>query len=215
MKKSFPYIIIAILLVILWFKSCSSQEKLDNSNNHQIKIREVKGSFDTKSNIAHKVIDTVYINQKVSKSTGLNNDKLLSDIEKLYKENEALKRAYIDADSLKRELMYLKSIQLSEFYQDFDNDTINLLVKGIVQGEIKTLQPFYTIKSYNIPIKQKEVKFRVLAGFSVGNNINFNDPLFTANIGFQNKKGNIIIGGFDTQKRITIAYYKTLFQIKK
>lgn len=178
-------------------------------------IPEVKGSFEPTKEIEHKPINHVAdVSKKVSKTTGL--EKYQNDISELYNENEALKQAYFNEnDSLKRELMYLKSIQLNEFYHEFDNDTINITVKGIVQGEVKNLQPFYTIKerqqNANIPV----VKFRLTTGIGVGNSINFDKPLFKANLGFQNAKGNILRASFDTEKRFMLEYDLSIFSIKK
>ena len=194
-----------LFFITLWFK-CGSSEK---PNTHKITIKEAKGNFEPAKVIEHNKIDSIYLDKIIK----VQDPKLISDINKLYNENEELKKNYIDADSLQRELMYLKSIQLSEFYSEFDNDTINILVKGIVQGEVKQIQPFYTIKERQVIVP--EVKFRLLAGGSIGNTLEFDNPLFSAGIGFQNRKGNILLGSFDTEKRISIGYYQSIFKIKK
>jgi hypothetical protein len=195
--------------ILLWLNGCES-DKIENKT--RVTIPEVRGSFEPAKEITHTIIDTVYLD-KIIKT---NDAKLINDISTLYNENEALKQAYLnETDSLKRELMYLKSIQLNEFYHTFDNDTINITVKGIVQGEVKSFQPFYTIKerqqNVNIPV----VKFRLLTGLGVGNSINFDKPLFKANLGFQNTKGNILRASFDTEKRFMLEYDFSLFSIKK
>lgn len=221
MKNKIQPIIIVLLLIFIWLKGCNGSEIPNKSNNHQITVPAITGKFEPKTDIIHEPIklpskeNVSLINKgKDGKTLYNHNDtKLKNYIAQLYKENEALKQSYIDSDSLKRELMYLKSIQLSEFYHEFDNGSINILVKGIVQGEVKQLQPFYTIKERQVIVP--EVKFRFLAGGSVGNTTDFNSPLFSAGIGFQNKKGNIILGSFDTEKRISISYYQSILKIKK
>ena len=194
--------------ILLWLNGCESKKQTTV-------IPEVKGSFEPTKEIEHKPINHVTDgSKKVSKSTGL--EKYQNDISELYNENEALKQAYFNEnDSLKRELMYLKSIQLNEFYHEFDNDTINITVKGIVQGEVKNLQPFYTIKERQQNITAPVVKFRLTTGFGVGNSINFDKPLFKANLGFQNAKGNILRASFDTEKRIMLEYDFSILSIKK
>jgi hypothetical protein len=194
-----------LFFIAIWFKGCDSEKP----NTHKITIPEVKGKFEPAKVIEHNKIDSIYLDKIIK----VQDPKLISDINKLYNENEQLKKDYIDSDSLKRELMYLKSIQLSEFYHEFNNDTIKILVKGIVQGEVKQLQPFYTIKERQVIVP--EVKFRLLAGGSIGNTTDFNNPLFSAGLGFQNKKGNILLGSFDTEKRISIGYYQSIFTLKK
>jgi hypothetical protein len=194
--------------ILLWLNSCESKKQTTV-------IPEVKGSFEPTKEITHKPITHIEdVSKKVSKSTGL--EKYQNDISELYNENEALKQVYLNEnDSLKRELMYLKSIQLNEFYHEFDNDTINITVKGIVQGEVKSLQPFYTIKERQQNVTIPVVKFRLTTGFGVGNSINFDKPLFKANLGFQNAKGNILRASFDTEKRIMLEYDFSILSIKK
>lgn len=208
MKKTILYLGWVLAFFLLWLRGCEPKQ----NTKHE---REIKGNFKPVRNIVHRQLDTVYItNEKVSKSTGF--EKYQNDITELYNENEALKQAFInETDSLKRELMYFKSIQLKEFMHEFDNDTINILVKGVVQGEVKTLQPFYTIKERKENITIPVVKFRLLTGFGVGNSINFDKPVFNANLGFQNAKGNILRVGFDTEKRILLEYDINIFTIKK
>ena len=194
--------------ILLWLNGCESKKQTTV-------IPEVRGSFEPVAIVIHKPINHVAdISKKVSNSTGL--EKYQNDISELYNENEALKQAYFNEnDSLKRELMYLKSIQLNEFYHTFDNDTINITVKGIVQGEVKSLQPFYTIKERKQNVTIPVVKFRLTTGFGVGNSINFDKPLFKANLGFQNAKGNILRASFDTEKRIMLEYDFSILSIKK
>lgn len=196
MKKTIPYLGWVLAFFLLWLRGCEPKQ----TTKHE---REIKGDFKPVRNIVHRQLDTVYItNEKVSKST---------DFE-IYNENEALKQAYLtETDSLEREILYLKAIQLNEFYHTFDNDTINITVKGIVQGEVKSLRPFYTIKQKNSP----EVKFRLLGGGGIGNSIDFDKPVFNAGIGFQNAKGNILRVGFDSEKRINVNYDFNIFTIKK
>lgn len=194
--------------ILLWLNGCESKKQTTV-------IPEVNGSFKPTKEITHKPITHIEdVSKKVSNSTGL--EKYQNDISELYNENEALKQAYFNEnDSLKRELMYLKSIQLNEFYHTFDNDTINITVKGIVQGEVKSLQPFYTIKERQQNVTIPVVKFRLTTGFGVGNSINFDKPLFKANLGFQNAKGNILRASFDTEKRIMLEYDFSILSIKK
>lgn len=214
MKNKISSIIIAILLAVIWFKGCSKFQNGTNSqsNNHQIKIPEIKGKFKPKTDIPTILIDTQYLDKLVK----VQDLKLISDITKLYNENQKLQNDFLkETDSLKRIIMFNKATKLSEFYKEFENDTINILIKGIVQGEVKQIQPFYTIKERKQSISIPEVKFRLLAGGSVGNTLDFQNPLFSAGIGFQNKKGSILLGSFDTEKRISIGYYQSIFSIKK
>lgn len=222
MKNKIQPIIIVLLLIFIWLKGCNGSEIPNKSNNHQITVPAITGKFEPKTDIIHEPIklpskeNVSLINKgKDGKTLYNHNDtKLKNYIAQLYKENEALKLNYIDADSLQRELMYLKSIQLNEFYQEYEDENLYLLAKGMLSGsELKQLGFNYEIKKRDIPIP--EVKFRMLVGGGVGNSINFDKPLFKANIGFQNAKGNILRASFDTENRIMLEYDFSLFKIKK
>jgi hypothetical protein len=54
-------------------------------------------------------------------------------------------------------------------------------------------------------------KNHLYLGVNVANTIQLNKPLFSAGLGIQNKKGNILNFSFDTEKRIGFGYYKKLF----
>ncbi|MFD0762971.1 hypothetical protein ACFQZW_12845 [Lutibacter aestuarii] len=198
LKKSFPYILIAALLVLLFLK--------DGKKTPQkpvfIKIPEIVGSFESSQPIHLPIIQ---------KPLG----QILSKKETIYiKENENLLKEYQEQnDSLKTEL-FKKVIQLNNFTSNFEDEHLKLSIKGIVQGEVKELTPTYTIKQRKVAIHPKQVKFRLLAGAEIGNNLLFNKPLFKANVGFQNAKGNILKFSYDTEERIFIGYDFALFKIK-
>lgn len=187
-------IIIAILLIVIWFKGCGKSE---------IPTPPTKGTFKTDTIIKHVTIKgrvqyvkgktvTVYKNNEINKE--------------LAEENYNLQIAYINAkDSLEKEKLYKTAIELKSFNQPFENDNFKANVKGIVQGEVKNLQLDYEIKK--VPIKQ--TKFRMLLGGGV---------TFKAadlNVGFQNSKGNVLEFGYDTEKNIRVGYKQSIFSIKR
>jgi hypothetical protein len=185
--------LICIFLSFCILKKCNS---IDKHEKVKINNPEIKGKFEPVKEIEHKPVNHVAdVSKKVSNSTALK--KYQNDISQLYNENEALKKAFFnETDSLKREILYLKAIQLNEFYHTFDNDTINITVKGIVQGEVKSLQPFYVIKERKEIISIPVVKFRLTTGFGVGFNKELNQALYKLNVGFENSKGNTIRGSY-------------------
>ena len=187
-------IIIAILLIIIWFKGRGTSE---------IPTRQTKATFKTDTPVLHEKIKgetkkvkgkeiIVYKNNEINKELAL--------------ENYNLQIAYINAkDSLEKEKLYKTAIELKSFNQPFENDNFKANVKGIVQGEVKSLQLDYEIKK--VPIK--ETKFRMLLGGGV--------TLKAAdlNLGFQNAKGNILEIGYDTENNIRVGYKQSIFSIKK
>jgi len=186
-------IIIAILLIIIWVKGCNRSE-IPNSS---------KGMFKTDTIILHEKIpgETKIVKGKdiiVYKNNEINKDLAL--------ENYNLQIAYINAkDSLEKEKLYKNAIELKSFNQPFENDNFKANVKGVVQGEVKSLQIDYEIKK--VPIK--ETKFRML----LGGGVTF--KAVDLNIGFQNAKGNILEVGYDTEKNVRVGYKQSLFSIKR
>ena len=70
-------------------------------------------------------------------------------------------------------------------------------------------------KTVEVPVKQKEQVFAMYAGVGISDNLQFNNFATEVEIGLQNKAGDIISAGYDTQKNISVKYSKQLFKIKK
>lgn len=210
------------VMVMLWFKGCSS-DCGNSSTNVKVTVPEVKGSFKPKQPNHFPIVSGQKpTGQNLSKSDKSKNepsnnalqfnDSLISEF---LAENEKLSRDFYFANDSLKKLKYDKAIQLNLFSETFEDNNIKIDMSGIVRGEVKSIQPFYTIKEKKIDVPVPVTKFRLLAGGGVGNSIDFQKPIFSANIGFQNKKGNIIRAGYDTEKRILIGYDFSIFSIKK
>jgi hypothetical protein len=90
-------------------------------------------------------------------------------------------------DSLQAEIKNL--IDLKEFNQPFEDTVVKIDVSGVVRGDIKRMKIDYKVKP--IEFTQKTVVFRTLIGASIGINKELNQGVISANLGFQNKKGNL------------------------
>lgn len=156
-------------------------------------------------------IDTLVLNNFIKGETVIKykNNEINKE---LALENYNLQMAYTNAsDSIERLKMYIDAIRLKKFDKTFEDDYLKADVKGIVQGDVKEIGFNYTIKPQPVPV----TKFRLLAGFNVSNTLLFDKPLFSGNLGFQNKKGNILEVGYDTEKRINVGYRQSIFKITK
>lgn len=194
-----------LLFFVLWFNGCGSAEKKQNAEKPKT------GTFKPgKPNISDLgIIDTLRIT-KFIKGKSIVEYRNNEVNKELALENYNLQIAYINAsDSIERLKMYIDAIRLKRFEKTFENDDLSAIVKGISQGEVKEIGLDYKIKPKPIPV----TKFRLLAGIGVGNTIEFDKPLFNANLGFQNAKGGILEVGFDTEKRINIGYKQSIFKI--
>lgn len=195
-----------LLFIVLWFRGCNNSQTTNISKPVTGIFKPVKpnntnlGSVDT--NLLTKFVKSKpiieYKNNEVNKELAI--------------ENYNLQMAYTNAsDSIERLKMYIDAIQLKSFNKTFEDNYLKADVKGIVQGDVKELGFDYIIKPQPIPI----TKFRLLAGINVSNTLLFEKPLFNANLGFQNAKGNILEFGYDTEKRINIGYKQSIFKIVK
>lgn len=181
------------LLIIIWFKGCGKSE---------IPTHQTKGTFKTDTIIKHFPIKGKTVTVKGKTVTVYRNNEINKE---LALENYNLQIAYINAkDSLEKEKLYKTAIELKSFNQPFENDNFKANVKGIVQGEVKSIQLDYEIKK--VPIK--ETKFRMLLGAGV------TFKAVDLNVGFQNSKGNILEVGYDTEKNIRVGYKQSVFSIK-
>ena len=205
-KEWFKYLGWVLLFIVLWFKGCSGATPTPQIA--KVIIPEVKGIFESK-----KPVHVPIVNQ--SNSTPLKNSasKENLQVEKLIAENEKLKVDFAKANDSIKKLKYKDAVQLRNFNSKFEDDNMVLNINGIVQGEVKEVTPDYTIKEkkMEVPLKQKETVFRLLGGVEVGNTKTLDDLSFKGSVLFQNRKGNIISAGYDTDNKIWLGYYRSIF----
>jgi hypothetical protein len=204
-----------LFFVLLWFRGCSDDPC--NTGTKSVVIPEVKGKFETKKPInlpISKVRDSRKVSTKQSNEKYHTSSKIDSSyIFELQQENELLSRAYYFANDSVKKLMFEKANQLNSFSQTFDDQNVKIDVSGISRGTVESLSANYTIKEREV--KQKEVKFRLLSGATISNSIDLQNPVFSANLGLQNKRGNVLRFGYDTQKRILVGYDFSIFKIER
>ncbi len=178
-KLYISLIIIGILIIAL-IRQCNSE----------VPTVKNKGAFEPKTNIKHVVIhDTVTSKEIVYKYLSKNDKSNFyqKQIDSLIASNEKMNTEFATyTDSLQKEL-YKKAISIKAFKEHFNNDTINIEVNGLVSGDVKALNVNYELSFH----KQKEVVFRLIGGAGFGINKDLNQPLYKANLGFQNKKCKI------------------------
>ena len=203
--------IVIIVLLFFVFRSCQGNEK--STVTAKVIVPEAKGTFDSKKP-AHEAISP----KKERTATGKEILQVENPInKKLIAENEKLKKDFAKANDSIKQLSFNKAVQLNKFSTKFEDDNLVLNIDGIVQGEVKEITPNYKIKEKKIevPVKVKETAFRLLAGVEVGNTTQLDAFKLRANIMFQNRKGNIISGSFDTNQTIWVGYNISIFDIKR
>ncbi|WP_396195942.1 hypothetical protein [Flavobacterium sp.] len=191
-----------LLLGVLFFRGCNPEPKI--AEKIKIQTKEIKGKAIIKTNVVH-----VPITKKVSDTAGVGF--YVSQIDKLFEENNRMQMEFLKMDSLQQIEAYNKAIEINAFKERFQDNNIDAYVSGEVVGKIKQMRFDYVIKAQNIEVDLPKVKNKYFVVFGVSNNSQFNAPLFNASIGIQNKKSNILSIGFDNEKRIGLNYFVKLF----
>lgn len=207
-KEAFKYLGWILLFILLFFRGCSGPEK--STVTEKIIIPEIKGSFEAK-----KPIHVQYVAQKKGKGNAVFVENPI--YAKLLAENINLQVNFAKANDSIKKLQFAKAIELNKFSTKFENEKLILNIDGIVQGEVKEITPSYIWKkqAVEVRIKNKETVFRLLGGLEIGNNIQLSNPIFKANLGMQNRKGNIITGSYDSNKNIYVGYQFSIFNIRR
>lgn len=204
---------ISLVILILFFKGCSG----DSVPNIQVATKEIKGKFE-----AVKPIQTQITKRfpDIRKTLTQKEDNFLQgQIDVLIAENKALQQFYNESSDSLKTALYNKAIELKSFNHTFDNDTITATTSGLVRGEIQSINLEYKIKPIKIEVpKTKETVFRLLAGGGVGINKELNQISYNYTAGFQNKKGNVIVGNFQkigSENVYSVKYLFSIWNIKK
>lgn len=191
-----------LFIALLFFKGCNPEPQF--AEKIKIQTKEVKGKAIIKTNIVH-----IPITKKVRDTAGVGF--YVSQIDKLFEENNRMQNEFIKMDSLQQIEAYKKAIEINAFKQSFDDKYINASVSGEVSGKIHAMKFDYTIKAQTIEVDAPKRKLSVLGGFFIANDIKLQKPLFGAELDILNRKGNLLRVALDTEKRFYFGYSKKLF----
>jgi uncharacterized small protein (DUF1192 family) len=205
-----------LFFLCLWCKGCSSSQPQIAS----VTVPEITNTLPTAqgNEIVHVPIEIPkwYKDTKAEK-------KYLKDISEAeeriiaYQEEiDNMHSEYKNSDSTKQAELYRLATELKKFESNFEDEYLKLTINGIIAGnQVKEISPIYTIKERKIEVPIQQVKFRLLGSVGLGNTMTFEKPLFNANLGFQNAKGNILRIGYDSEKRIFVGYDFSIFKITR
>lgn len=184
----------ALFFILLFFRGC------ENSETQIVKVPEISNVFKTDTIIKHEIVEV----EKIIKDRK-NENKLSKDILEMHErlanyqeEFEHLHDVYKFADSTQKDSLYKLATKIKAFNSNYEDEFLKLKINGIIaNNEVKEITPSYTIKA----VKKEQVRFRLLAGGGINSNF-----IGFGNLGFQNKKGNILFFGYDSQRNYSIAY---------
>lgn len=191
-----------LFIAVLFFKGCNPQPQI--AEKIKIQTKEIKGDAIIKTNILH-----IPITKKVRDTAGVGF--YVSQIDKLFEENNRMQNEFIKMDSLHKIQAYNKAIEINAFKQQFDDKYINASVSGEVSGKIHAMKFDYTIKAQTLEVDAPKRKLSVLGGFFIANDIQLQKPLFGAELDILNRKGNLLRVALDADKRFYFGYSKKLF----
>lgn len=214
------FMLLALLFAILWLRSCETERQTPQIAD--VTVPEVEGKLEYKKPDHELVKLPTNDKSKIVKVENPANKELEVENKRLNQyvaENEKLKLAFAqETDSLKKQLLFEKVVQLNNFSTDFDDDNLELHIEGVVQGEVKEITPSYKIKerTAQAEVKAKETVLRLLGGAELGLPTNTNIPLpIKANLMLQNRKGNIWSGSIDTNGTIWAGYNFSIANFKR
>ena len=196
--------IMGAVFCLLFFKSCEQTEI-------EITVPEVTGTIPSvnPTEIDH---DTIYIDRWRVKDSIIT-VKLKNPV------NDSLAVAYKNAtDEIERYKLYLQSIQIKKYSQEFDDEYLNLTVFGDVQGDIKKMGLDYTLKERKVKTKVPETVFRITLGGQVRTDFGLSDPSYDITTGLQGRKGNILRLGYsrmDGKDYLLAGYEFSILDLKK
>ena len=191
-----------LLFAVLFFRGCNPEPQF--AEKIKIQTKEVKGTTKIQTNVIH-----VPITKKVRDTAGVGF--YVSQIDKLFEENNRMQKEFQQMDSLAQIQAYNKAIEINAFKQQFDDKYINAQISGEESGKIHAMKFDYTIKTQTMEVDAPKPKNNLYLGVNVANTLLLDKPLFSAGIAIKNKRGNILNASFDTEKRIGIGYYLKIF----
>ena len=199
-KKYFWQLLTIILIIIIFLQN--SCENNDNNKTGIIVTPEKKGSFEFKNPIYIKVPEFHY--------TQLDGTKVVVENPINLKLAEKYQR---ETDSLKRKILYYEAIQTHKYSDTINDKNIQIDYFAETTGTLDNIKINYKIFSDTIKVKQPV--FSLLGGLSLQSNMNTLKTYPGLNLGFQNKKKDIILFGINTNQDVEVKYVKNIFTIKK
>ncbi len=120
-------------------------------------------------------------------------------------------------DSIAKLNIVINSAKIRKYKDRLEDDNIIIDIESETTGTLNWIKPSYKIKEQKLPVPiiTKNTVFALYVGGGISNNLQFNNFALEGNLGIQNKKGDIISVGYDTQKNISLKYSVRLINIKK
>lgn len=197
-KKHFWKIISLILLILLLIQNCKSK----NNNSNYIIIPEKKGSLEI--NKPTEIKDSIVYRYRTLKGDTIELENPINlELAKLYQ---------LEKDSLKRELLYYKSIQNRTYTDSVKDKNVKISYVAKTTGTLDNIKFDYIV--FKDSIKVKQPVFTLLGGITLESNITNPKPTLKANLGFKTSNKDTWLFGAN-QNEASVTYLRDIFTIKK
>ena len=196
-KKHF-WKITSLVLTLLLLLKCSN----NTSNPNYVILPEKKGSFEI--NKPTEIKNRIIYKYKTLKGDTIELENPINlELAKLYQ---------LEKDSLKRELLYYKSIQ-NRIYSDTVKDkNIKMFYTAKTTGTLDSIKFNYITPKDSIKVKKPV--FTLLGGLTLESNITYPKPTLKANLGFKTSNKDTWLFGAN-KNEASVTYLRDIFTIKK
>lgn len=194
-SKSIPYILLFLALVYIFLMHSCNGNKIIPKGKEIVKYDTIYNPGETKTNYITKY--------KTIKGDVIEIPGRIDTVE--------VKTFELAKDTTKTK-MYVDATRIREYKNVFSDSLADVSIFTETKGELLKIVPTVTIKAR---LPAKETVFAVYGGLEVYNNLDFNNVGAKVNLMFQNKRGDLITGAYDTNKNIYLGYNFRFLNIKK
>lgn len=196
-KKHF-WKITSLVLALLLLLKCDS----NSINSNYAIIPEKKGSFEI--NKPTEIKNRIIYKYKTLKGDTIELENPINlELAKLYQ---------LEKDSLKRELLYYKSIQKRTYSDTVKDKNIKMFYTAKTTGTLDYIKLEYITPKDSIKIKKPV--FTLLGGLTLESNITNPKPTLKANLGFKTSNKDTWLFGAN-KNEASVTYLRDIFTIKK
>lgn len=202
LKKYWRELVIVVLAILFFLKGCGG-----DSEEQIITIPEKKGSFKEVKNP-----EPIVKNETLYKYKYLTKEKEV-EVNVPNPVNEELMQFYLEHKN--KDSLYADAIGERDYMIPYEDSLVKTENYIKAQGKVLSFRQDYTIKEQKVKVTPRQTIVRVLGGLEIGNTTMLDGFQAKGNVMIQNKKGNIISFGYDTEQRIWVGYNINIFDIKK
>ena len=196
-KKHF-WKITSLVFALLLLLKCGN----NTTNPNYVIIPEKKGSFEI--NKPTEIKDSIVYRYRTLKGDTIELENPINlELAKLYQ---------LEKDSLKRELLYYKSIQNRTYIDSVKDKNVKISYVAKTTGTLDNIKFNYIV--FKDSIKVKQPVFTLLGGITLESNIIYPKPTLKANLGFKTSNKDTWLFGAN-KNEASVTYLRDIFTIKK